>query len=130
MSLFASAHTRSDTRSKAAATLVQAMMAHPVLVAGETRACTDLMRAMDHKVAIKTGAEAVFVAIIPDSKIGVALKITDGATRASECAITAILVRLGVLDPAHPAAVQYMNPTLHNRRDLAVGFIRPAATLQ
>ena len=28
-----------------------------VVLAGEGRACTELMRAMDHKVAIKTGAE-------------------------------------------------------------------------
>ena len=59
------------------------MMTYPELVAGEGRACTELMRAMDHKVAIKTGAEGLFTAIIPEKKLGIALKITDGATCAS-----------------------------------------------
>ena len=45
------------------------------------------MRAMGGRVAIKTGAEAVFVAILPELKRGVALKITDGTTRAAEAAI-------------------------------------------
>ena len=36
------------------------MVAHPLLVAGEGRACSELMAAMDGAVAVKTGAEAVY----------------------------------------------------------------------
>lgn len=129
MAFFASAGDRSDKRSMAAAKLVAAMATYPELVAGETRACTDLMRAMDHKVAIKTGAEGVFVAIIPEKRLGVALKIADGATRASEAAIAAILVRLGVLDAAHPATIARMQPAITNWRGTITGQIRPAAAL-
>lgn len=129
MAYFASAGDRSDTRSQAAVKLTQAMAKHPDLVAGETRACTDLMRAMDGKVAIKTGAEGVFIAIIPEKRLGVALKITDGATRASESAIAAILVKLGVLDAAHPATIARMTPPITNRRDIVTGQIRPSAAL-
>lgn len=127
---FASAGDRSDTRSTAAQRLIQAMMTYPELVAGENRACTELMRAMDHKVAIKTGAEGVYVAIIPEKRLGVALKIVDGATRASEAAIATILVNLGVLNPSHPAAQAYMSPQILSRRGLAAGQIRPASTLR
>ena len=130
MSFFATAGDRSDTRSTAAQKLVHAMVRYPDLVAGETRACTDLMRAMDHKVAIKTGAEGVFVAIIPEKRLGIALKIADGATRASEAAIAAILVKYGVLDANHPATLARMNPPLTNRRDIKVGEIRPVAALR
>ncbi|WP_108815617.1 asparaginase [Loktanella sp. Alg231-35] len=129
MAFFASAGDRSDRRSQAAVKLTQAMATFPELVAGETRACTDLMRAMDHKVAIKTGAEGVFAAIIPEMRLGVALKIRDGATRASEAAIAAILVKLGVLDAAHPAAIARMQPAVKNWRGTVTGRIRPAATL-
>jgi len=129
MAWFASAADRSDRGSVAAQQLVEAMMQHPDLVAGETRACTNLMRAMGGKVAIKTGAEAVFVAIIPEKRLGVALKIADGATRASECAIAAILVSLGVLDANHPATAKYMNAPLLNRRGINCGTVRPAAEL-
>ncbi|MFQ1702293.1 asparaginase [Loktanella agnita] len=130
MAFFASAQDRSDRRSAAAVKLTHAMGAHPALVAGETRACTDLMRAMNGKVAVKTGAEGVFIAIIPEKRLGVAIKIVDGATRASECAIATILVKLGVLDPAHPAAIARMQPPIVNRRGIVTGSIRPAAALR
>lgn len=130
MSFFASAHDRSDLRSQSAVKLREAMMAYPELVAGETRACTELMRAMGGRVAIKTGAEGVFTAIIPEQRIGVALKISDGATRASECAIAAILVKLGVLDPKHPAAIARLSPEIQSRRGIHAGDIRAAAALR
>ncbi len=129
MAFFATAQSRGDTRANAATKLVQAMVAHPDLVAGEKRACTELMQAMDGRVAIKTGAEGVFVAIIPEKKLGVALKITDGGTRASNAAIAALLVRLGVLDAAHPAALRHMSPDILNRRGFVTGQLRPVAAL-
>lgn len=110
-------------RARAMQRLVEAMTAYPELVAGEGRACTELMRAMDGRVAVKTGAEAVFVAILPDLGLGVALKIVDGATRASECAIAAILVHLGVLDPGHPATGRRLNAPELNRRGIAAARI-------
>jgi len=129
MAFFAAARDDGPVRNRAAAKLVQAMTAYPELVAGEGNACTELMRAMGGKVAIKTGAEAVFIAILPAQKLGVALKIIDGATRASECAIAAILVKLGVLDPRHPAALKRMNAIQRNRRGIEVGYIYPAPAL-
>ncbi|NBR34385.1 MAG: asparaginase [Rhodobacteraceae bacterium] len=129
MAWFASAHERADTLSQAAVKLRSAMMTYPELVAGEGRACTELMRALDGHVALKTGAEGYFIAIIPDRKLGIALKISDGATRASECAITALLVGLGVLAADHPVALRFMSPKLLNRRGIECGYIRPSADL-
>ncbi len=106
-----------------------AMTLHPDLVAGEGRACTNLMRAMGGKVAIKTGAEAFFIAIIPELKMGVALKVEDGGTRAAECAIAAILVKLGVLEADHPETLKYLNAPIRNRRDLVTGAVRAAPAL-
>ena len=102
------------------------MCAYPELVAGEGRACTELMRAMDGRVAIKTGADAVFVAIIPERKMGVALKIADGTTRAAECAIAHILIGLGVLDANHPAAQKYRTPDITNWNGIICGGVKPA----
>ncbi|APE45009.1 L-asparaginase [Sulfitobacter alexandrii] len=113
----------------AEARLHQAMRLHPELVAGEGRACTELMRAMDGKVALKTGAEGFFIAILPEQKLGIALKAACGTTRAAECAIAAILVRLGVLDPNHPATLKRMNAPITNRRDIVTGVLKPAADL-
>lgn len=113
-------------RGEAQHRLVEAMMAHPELVAGEGRACTELMRAMKGEVAVKTGAEGVFVAILPRRGLGIALKITDGATRGSEAAITALLVHLGVLEPSSPLVSRYLSGPQVNWRGLATGELRCA----
>ena len=113
----------------AMARLRDAMVRHPELVSGEGRSCTRLMRATKGAAAIKTGAEGVFIAILPGLKMGVALKISDGATRASECAITALLIRLGVLSADGPAAQAYLNAPVLNRRGIETGRIRAAAAL-
>ncbi|NVO26147.1 asparaginase [Donghicola sp. C2-DW-16] len=129
MGSFASAHTRSDTRSRAQARLTDAMIAHPNLIAGTGRACTELMGAMKGRAAIKTGAEAVFVAILPEQQLGIALKVIDGGTRGSECAIAALLVKLGLLEADHPAVLNRMNKVQKNWRGLETGILRPAADL-
>jgi L-asparaginase II len=118
-----------SARENAARALVSAMREHPLLVAGEGRACSELMTAMDGKVAIKTGAEGVYIAILPEQGLGVALKIEDGATRGSEAAMAAILVRLGVLSPDHPMAKKRLNPPVLNCKKVNTGFIQPTDSL-
>lgn len=126
MAFFAAASDVGDSRQQAAHRLTRAMMAHPELVAGEGRACTELMRATGGRAAIKTGAEAVFVAIVPERRMGIALKIVDGATRASEAVIAALLVRLGVLEAEHPATRKRLNAVQRNWRGVNTGILRLA----
>lgn len=110
----------------APARLARAMVAFPEMVAGEERACTRLMRATEGRAAVKTGAEAVFVAIIPELRQGIALKILDGGTRASEAAITALLLRAGVLDAAHPIVDRLIPKAQTNWRGFVTGQMRLA----
>jgi L-asparaginase II len=126
MAAFAGADTGSGARARAMVALRDAMAAHPEYVAGEGRACTELMRAMGGRVAIKTGAEAVFVAMVPEKRIGIALKIADGTTRASEAAICALLVRLGVLDAGHPATRKRLDAVQTNWRGFETGVVKLA----
>lgn len=113
-------------RGEAMARLVAAMLKHPELVAGEGRACTAIMRATGGKVAVKTGAEAVFVAIWPDRGLGIALKVEDGATRAAEAAIVALLVHLGALPPQHPVVASLLTGPFRNWRGIETGGLRLA----
>jgi L-asparaginase II len=115
-----------DARGQAMGRLAAAMHSHPDLVAGEGRACTELMRAVTEPVALKTGAEAVFTAILPRRGLGIALKIADGSVRASEAAITGLMIRLGVLSPDHPAAQRRLGPQ-RNWRGMVTGEVRLAA---
>ncbi len=120
MARFAAADQGSDARSTAMTRLRDAMIAHPKLVSGEGRACAELMAAAKGQAAVKTGAEGVFVAILPNQKLGIALKIEDGATRAAEIAIAALLARLGVIDAAHPM----LNRPINNWDGLLTGMER------
>ncbi|WP_430465403.1 asparaginase [Tabrizicola sp.] len=126
MAKFAKAGAGGSVRERAMQRLRDAMAAHPEYVAGEGRSCTELMRAIGGRVAIKTGAEAVFIAMIPERKLGLALKIEDGNSRASEAALVAILTRLGVLDAAHPMAQKRLPAPQTNCRGLTVGELRLA----
>ena len=87
------------------------------------------MQAAGGKAALKTGAEAFFVAILPETGQGIALKVMDGGTRGAECAVAALLVRLGVLEAEHPATRRRMNAVIRNRAGLECGVIRPAEAL-
>ncbi|SPH24062.1 hypothetical protein DEA8626_03110 [Defluviimonas aquaemixtae] len=127
MAFFAVADPEGPRRERAAARLTRAMTAFPELVAGEGRACTALMRATGGKVAVKTGAEAVFVAILPSLRRGVAVKIADGATRASEAAITALLMRSSVLDPGDPVVERYLTGPILSRRGFVAGEMKLAS---
>ena len=123
MGRFAGADEGGDARNKAMFRLTRAMATYPELIAGEGAADTELMRAMDGKVTLKGGAEAVHIAILPGLKRGIALKITDGGYRASDAMITALLVRLGALDPAHPYAKKRLNSVQTNCRGTETGVL-------
>ena len=119
----------SGSRASAAARLRDAMMAHPVLVAGEGRFSTRMMQALRGRAAVKSGAEGVLVAILPQAGLGIALKIDDGAGRGAQAAMTALLVRSGVLDAVHPMHAAYADAPLLNRRGIDCGRVRAAAAL-
>lgn len=123
MARMADPHGLGPVRQAAAVRLVDAMRAHPLLIAGKGRACSELIEASGRTVIAKTGAEAVFTAILPERGLGVAVKIEDGGTRGSECAIAAILARLGAVDPNDPAVQRRLSPPILNRNGVQVGRI-------
>jgi len=103
--------------------ILRSMIAHPDLVAGTGRACTLLMRAAAGRAAVKVGAEGVYAGMIPERGLGIALKIDDGAGRASETVIAAILDKLGVLDGR---AREFLSAPVRNTVGETVGERRPA----
>ena len=111
-------------RRLAARQVVAAMQAHPELVAGPGRMGTEIMRRAPGLV-LKGGAEGVFAAILPEAGLGVAVKIDDGAGRAAEVAMLAVLVRLGRL-PAdgRPDLAAWLRPPVLNVAGRPTGEIR------
>lgn len=126
MGRFAGATGTGDTRDRAMHRLTRAMATYPELIAGDTTCDTELMRAMDGRVATKGGAEGVFVAILPDLKRGVALKMADGSERGKEAAIAALLVHLGVLGADHPYTRRRVNVVQKNASGKETGMLQLA----
>ena len=81
-----------------APSLFEAMKNQAFSVAGTDRICTEIISSTKGKAIVKTGAEGVFCAAIPEEQIGVALKVRDGASRAAAAALKWILGEHGVVD--------------------------------
>jgi L-asparaginase II len=113
--------------SPAARRILGAMIQHPELMSGTGRACATLIHAGGGKVAAKTGAEGFFGGWLPQHGLGIAIKIDDGAGRASETAIAAVLDKLGLLGEG---ARGLLRAPIPNTRGTVVGERRPAAALE
>ena len=81
-------------RAAAAERIIMAVRAHPFMVAGSKRFCTDLMGGAEG--LRRHRAEGVFCAAVPHAGLGLALKCRDGASRAAETAIAGLLAGLDV----------------------------------
>ena len=114
----------SNKHAEAAIRIRAAMNAEPFMVAGSGRFCTRINGALPGVVQVKTGAEGVFCAMLPTLGLGVALKMWDGAGRASEVAMAALLDHLGVLPAGQRDEI--LPPAIKNVVGLLVGEVRPA----
>lgn len=116
-----------DARAEACRRLREAVAAHPFMVAGTGRYDTDVMDLLGARAFIKMGAEGVFCAALPEFGLGVAVKCDDGAVRAAEVMVTAVLRRIGVIEDAEADKFErFLSVPLENRRQFRVGEIRPA----
>jgi len=125
---FAAADGLPTDRAEACRRIVRAMMAYPELVSGTGRACAILIRSAKGRAAVKTGAEGFFAGMIPERGLGIALKIDDGAGRAAETVMAAIMDKLGVLGDDR-AARGILNAPILNTRGATVGERRMAPAL-
>jgi len=113
-----------DSQSAPAA-IFGAMVDHPEFVAGTDRLDTDLMRVAAKRVFAKVGAEGFYCAGVPSMKLGVALKVADGARRAAEPALLAVLQKIDALGAAQIGALdKYVQPKVFNTRHELVGYLR------
>jgi len=119
------------TRAESCATLREAVAANPFMVAGTGRFDTHVMERFGTRAFVKMGAEGVMVASLPEPGLGIAIKIRDGANRAAEVAMAALLSRLlpDVSDSDRTALHALSHPLLNNWQGLTVGALRPAPGL-
>jgi L-asparaginase II len=127
---FGTGHGLSATRAEAAARLRAACARKPFFIAGTGRFATVAMERLGERAFVKGGAEGVFCAALPDQGLGIAFKCDDGAGRAAEALMAALLMRLMKLDPGDCAFLdRFARPALSNWNGVEVGRVRPSETL-
>lgn len=105
-------------------------MAEPFYVAGTGRTCTKLMEIAPGKIFAKTGAEGVFVGILPEKELAIAVKCEDGTTRAAEAMIAALLARYFDKESVEARALDAIaNRSMKNWNGIHVGDIRATSAL-
>jgi L-asparaginase II len=138
LSAMATAYARlGTTREPAARRLREAMWAHPELVAGTGRLCTELMTACRGTVLAKVGAEGIYSAALPSLGLGLTLKVESGDGRCSPPALLAVLRQVlarsgagaGLALPAE-GLTHHAEPALRNTRGEATGSLRVSGELR
>jgi L-asparaginase II len=115
-------------RAAAAARLRAACAARPDMVAGTGRFCTRLMSLLGARVFAKTGAEGIFCGAIPELGLGIALKCTDGGSRAAETMMSTVVRRFLPLEGEEAGAVDALvTAELRNWNGIVTGTVRPSA---
>ncbi len=112
-------------RRDAARRLFEACAAEPFMVGGSDRFDTEVIARFRGRLLLKGGAEGVACAGFPEAGVGVAVKCDDGAGRAIEVAIAAVIAAALQLSAADRATfADRLNPPILNRRGLKVGELR------
>jgi L-asparaginase II len=115
-------------RANAAQRLIRSCFASPVLVAGEERFDTIVLRGLARSAFVKGGAEGVHCAVLPELGLGIALKIDDGTKRGAERALGEVLAAL--LPEARNVLADHLEGEMHNWRGLIVGRVVAGAALE
>ena len=122
---FATGQKLSPARARAAERLRQACAERPWYVAGTGRFCTEIMQLFGKRVFVKTGAEGVYCGALPEQGLGIAIKCDDGASRAAQAIMAALIARfLPLSDSERLTLGPYLRPTLQNWNRFEVGTLR------
>lgn len=123
----------SSVRAAACHSIFEAVGQAPLLLAGEQRLCTALVRVWPGRSFAKNGAEGVYVlSLAPDAKrskwpgaIGIAIKIDDGTERGYQPVVIDLLKWLGAFagDVVPEALARFANIPIHNTQKLLVGDV-------
>jgi L-asparaginase II len=125
------------TDEPAAVRMRDAMLAHPWLVAGTGRACTDIMNAAPGRVLAKIGAGGIYSAALIRSGLGIALKVEDGDMQVAPAALLRVLAEVAarwepdLVDPlGAPALAVHAGAEILSTRGRPVGLVRARGQLR
>ena len=94
----------------------------PEITGGTNSVNCALTKLSKGKIFFKNGAEGIFVAIIPEKKSALAVKIADGTARAAEVAIAGLISELKIIDD--DKLEQLKTKPVKNSADQIIGHIK------
>jgi L-asparaginase II len=128
---FATGQDLPAERALAAQRIRKAVADHPFMLAGTDKFDTNVTRLLGGNAFIKTGAEGVYCGALPGQGLGIAVKCSDGATRAAQVIMANLLLRLLGPSGREAAILEAMEqPELRNWRSTHIGQLRPASALR
>lgn len=121
-----------EKRASVVERITSSMTAHPEMVAGTDRFCTDFMRVGEGRFFGKLGAESVYCLGDKETGIGIAIKIEDGDyTRGLYPAVVEVLKQLKLLTKEQINQLEnYYKIKLKNARQDVIGEVIPSFILQ
>jgi L-asparaginase II len=87
-----------------------------------------MMQHFGARVFVKTGAEGVYCGALPEQGLGIALKCDDGAGRAAELVMAAMIARF-LPDADQTWLERFLRPALRNWNGIIVGGLRASEAL-
>jgi L-asparaginase II len=117
--------------ARAAGRIRKAVAEHPFMVAGSGRFDTLIMERFGERVFVKTGAEGVHCAALPELGYGIAVKCDDGTKRGAETVMASMIARFLKLDEDDRAFLAgFAEKPIRNWNGITVGAVRPAEALR
>ncbi len=121
-------------RAAACRTLIDAITANHVTLAGEGRLCTALIRSAPGRIYCKNGAEGVYAFGLVDRGIGVAIKVDDGSERGYLPVVVDLLGELSLWRGLSPGErvpgelASFHRVPIRNTQKIRVGEVTAAVT--
>lgn len=107
-----------------------AMINYPRVIRGRGTFCTDLINYTDGRVIGKIGAEGIYCISIPEKRLGVSIKMSDGHPWSSFPVAVRVLEELEILDAATVKKLErWALPAVKDDKGNTVGYIHPTFSL-
>jgi len=117
----------SAARKTTCTRILQAVSKNPFYISGSDEFATAVIEKTQGRAIIKGGAEGVMAGVLPQKKMGFALKCVDGAGRATQLATVQLLLQLGGMTVEEAKALsKFTQPAVTNWKGDVVGQLRIA----
>tara|TARA_B100000427_G_scaffold226923_1_gene190447 strand:+ start:410 stop:1387 length:978 start_codon:yes stop_codon:yes gene_type:complete len=114
-------YNKLNENSNIAKRIFESCIKFPEITGGTNSTNCALTKLSKGKVFFKNGAEGVFVAIIPEQKSALVVKIDDGASRAAEVAIAGLISELKIIDEEQ--LQKFKKKALKNSAEQTIGYM-------